>query len=940
MDPSGGRQHESVPWDPPLLRVDGARDRPVLLDSAWGADPLDAAPVASPERSDAAGDQQPEALFLDAAATDPERARQIVTAGLVSCGLGLYVAALRLDPPRPEIAGLVRELVLTWLEGARLTERADEVALRARLARDVLDLRDTGQLTRSAAGALLDLPRDHPLRDDAAARRGLLRHLRALRGRSDPALEILAMERLVLDRVVGHRTAQRYLRRAFELSETSGDPELLTRVLTVATGYLLGRAQDDGLPPRARQIAAARAVGLAERLVALGPGRDGDDLRILASAYQEAGRFDEAAELFQEGLADGVATSEEVVWRTSIHVGLMLADSGDHDAAAGRLGSALPEAERAYLAAAGGTEAVEVGSVYTDAAATLALCHAAAGRPETAFSTLEHSKDLRGRHRAALRSRPQGQRFRELDRTLYAWQRGATVRFTTDRPVDVTAAPDAVGISSGIAGRLPADDRINELRRALVEALPSTRPAPPSVGDWAGRLAPDEAVLSIGTGTLGTWWAAITRQSASDGRVAAQELCPDWPDERWSAALSEPEEQSWLFALLTRRVVDLGPALDRLLVTVDEFLAPVAARLRELGVRRVRVSPHRRLRLVPFWATQAFADLTVVVLAAAVPGPPPPGGPIQVAAVVADPTGDLWTPAVEPEIVAAELAGVETQRFVRSDAVKSAVVAAAARSDLVHFAGHGRSDPVDPERSALWLHSGPAARALRDGQDPIAVMAAAVQGGWRSSRPGQREVIVAGSGLLAEDDIGDGVVERRLEHPLGTTIWIRGHHSAELWTADDITVGAEFPRCRLAVLTACEAAGAAWSDLEDVTGLPGALSAAGVQTVVASLWPVVDDVAAVFTALFYRLLGGALDRARIDVAELVDQTADELRGLSAGAAVRILEAMIDTTGDRYARSRLRGARYRRSTGPERPFDRPLHWAAFGVFGAGLIETGS
>jgi CHAT domain-containing protein len=199
-------------------------------------------------------------------------------------------------------------------------------------------------------------------------------------------------------------------------------------------------------------------------------------------------------------------------------------------------------------------------------------------------------------------------------------------------------------------------------------------------------------------------------------------------------------------------------------------------------------------------------------------------------------------------------------------------------------------------------------------------------------------VVVTGAGLLAEYDAGDGVLEHRLEHPLGATLWSRGRRTAELWTAEEITVGESLPRCRLAVLTACEAAGGGLSAVDEMTGLPAALIAAGVTTVVASLWPVDDDLAVLFTDRFYAELAAALGRpGDVDVAGLVTDVRAQLRSMTAAEAAASIDALIGRVGDVPARARLRVARVRRGSGPACPFGAPLHWAAFGVFGTGVLE---
>src|SRR5215470_17069299 len=254
-------------WEPPLVRVDGARDRPLRLDDAWAAptalESLAPVEIVEPDRAAEAG--EPELLFLEAARAAPDQRPEILAAGLLACGLRLLAVARHLDPPSPELVHEIWELLIRWLEGADLGDRADEVTLRARVAWDLLDVGGSGQEARLAAGVLLRLPTGHPLRDEAAARRGLLRHLRAQRSigsqrslrtsiprkrsagsafprgprgsgrrpdtpsppageaalrpsfaagsqqaQADPVWELLALELLVTERLVGHRTVLRY----------------------------------------------------------------------------------------------------------------------------------------------------------------------------------------------------------------------------------------------------------------------------------------------------------------------------------------------------------------------------------------------------------------------------------------------------------------------------------------------------------------------------------------------------------------------------------------------------------------------------------------------------------------------------------------------------------------------------------------------------------
>jgi hypothetical protein len=614
-------------WEPPLVRVDGARDRPVRLDDAWAAptalESLAPVEIVEPDRAAEAG--EPELLFLEAALAAPDRRPEILAAGLLACGLRLLAVARHLDPPSPELVHEIWGVLIGWLEGESLGDRADEATLRARVAWDLLDGGGSGQEARLAAGVLLSLPAGHPLRDEAAARRGLLRHLRAQRSQADPVWELLALELLVTERLVGHRTVLAYLRRAFELRARLDDPELRRRVPGVAAGYHLRRALDETLPPATRRRAAARAVAFAERLTTEDGPPEPDDWILLGTAYEVAGRDRDAARAYAEGLPGrdpGGSGSSGGSWRPALQYGLLLADLDAPQAAAGQLAAVLPAIEREYLTASE-EELPDIGEAFTAATTTLALCQARTGAPEAAFASLERSKSLRARHRAALHDSADGRRFLELERILVAWQRGASIRFTSSRPVDAGNGPDAVVLSPGVAARLPADERIYQLRRELAATVPGTVPAPPAVADWSGRLADGEAVVSLGTGGDGTWWGAVTAASARQGRVAANGLRADWPSERWTALVTEPEASSWLVALLTRRGADLQRELAELLTAVDDFLAPVAERLAEFGVRRLRLVPHRWLRVIPFWAAPALAPFTVCVQASgAVPRTP------------------------------------------------------------------------------------------------------------------------------------------------------------------------------------------------------------------------------------------------------------------------------------------------------------------------------
>lgn len=939
-------------WQPPIVRVEGAGHRPLPLEHAWEMPTVPGSnlpfELEGPGPSgDDVGDQAELAFAYTALCADGDERIDVLAAGLLACGLRLLAALRSLGPDAQSVLSQAWLLAIEWLDGTDLSDRADEVTLRARFAVDLLDARGSGPEARLSAAALLRLPAGHPLRDEQLARRALLRHLRSSSARSDPVWELLTLEQLIVHQLVTHRTTVRYLDRALALREVIADPDLQRRTLVAGSGYYTSRALEGSLPPAARQRAAAHAVDIAEQLTADGSARDPDDQLVLAVAYDAAGRDDDAVHAYAAGL-HGRAVGDSVgLRRAALQLGVLSARLGDYERAASTLADTVPALEQDYLLATTEEQVSETGEAFTAAAVTLAFCHAVTGAWEDAFSYLERSKSLRTRHRAALQSSESGKRFLDVERTLLAWQRGATVRFTSDEP-RVTDPASTVKLTPFVAAGLPADDRLHQLRHELADELIGTRPHPPVVSDWAGLLSDTEAVLSIGIAAGGSWWSLVTATSARHARVASHGIRTDWTADRWEAAVSEPEPDSWLVALLSRRDEKLRCALTSSLIAADDFLTPIAAELDELGVTRLRVAPHGWSRLLPLWASPTLASviMTTVASAAAPTAISVPDGLGQ-ALVVADPTEDLWVAVAESEIVGRYLAPLSVTRvaLLRRDAIKADVLAAAQTADIVHIAAHGRTDMLVPARSAIWLHDPAACLVLAEGGDPFADLAASVNG-WRQTSPGTREVVIRGAGLLAEYDAGDGNLERKLEHPLGSTRWIRyGSRApkvAELWTAEEITVGRALPRCRLAVLTACEAGGGGYATVDEATGLPAAFAAVGAGSVVASLWPVDDDLAVLFTERFYRHLSDSLTDgagAGVDVAALCARARNELRTSSADAVVDQLDQLISVTADIPARARLRVARARHAAGPSRPFEHPIHWAAFAVFGDGWLPVG-
>jgi len=106
---------------------------------------------------------------------------------------------------------------------------------------------------------------------------------------------------------------------------------------------------------------------------------------------------------------------------------------------------------------------------------------------------------------------------------------------------------------------------------------------------------------------------------------------------------------------------------------------------------------------------------------------------------------------------------------------------------------------------------------------------------------------------------------------------------------------------------------------------------------IASLWPVDDDVAVLFTCCTERspVPGTSPGRSASTWRKLVQAVSGVLRGMSRMEAVAAVGALLGRTTDIPARAWLRVAQAHRAAGPERPFAVPVDCAAFGVFGDGL-----
>ena len=109
---------------------------------------------------------------------------------------------------------------------------------------------------------------------------------------------------------------------------------------------------------------------------------------------------------------------------------------------------------------------------------------------------------------------------------------------------------------------------------------------------------------------------------------------------------------------------------------------------------------------------------------------------------------------------------------------------------------------------------------------------------------------------------------------------------------------------------------------------------AGVASLVCTLWPVSDGLAALWVDLFYEALGEAAPRA--DLFALVRHLGARLRAMERAEAAGLVGRLRARSGDPVARFYLEKVGRDLAAGAERPFAHPYDWAAFYVTGAGEL----
>src|SRR5262249_43434568 len=152
---------------------------------------------------------------------------------------------------------------------------------------------------------------------------------------------------------------------------------------------------------------------------------------------------------------------------------------------------------------------------------------------------------------------------------------------------------------------------------------------------------------------------------------------------------------------------DPRPALERLLKYLDAAIGePVAAVLRERGLKQLVVLPHNFLRLAPLWALESWRafDVRIAPGAFALLDKRKPVVRGQ-ALIAANPTLDLPLAATEAAVAAERLSamGLTARVLDGAEATEGALARALQESSLLHFAGHGIASLTNESMSALLV---------------------------------------------------------------------------------------------------------------------------------------------------------------------------------------------------------------------------------------------
>jgi hypothetical protein len=607
-------------------------------------------------------------------------------------------------------------LFVAWLKGKQLTTRADEPERRALAALQVLDGNSgLDHFTHYAAQAILALPDAHPLRDLDKVRAAVHSQLLRFTTLGDETPWIFAASALGLA-YEEHLVADEELTAWEPWAETIAahlDPDDAAGLWGSVEAFYLDLAERDGsrwreFATRARNRIDPSQLSPRERSLSdLGRLRtliDGDDQSQVAEQLKEA---------LESGTLNPGVERMMAVKEARVRLGLE-----QFERVLTLLEPRLDQYEEAYVTAIRTEDREERGDEFCEACMTLAFARAALNRWEDAVEAIERGKCARQRYLRALRRTPRAAELLELEAELYAISRGLPPG---------RATRTVARVQDWLAQGLSPEAELQEQYRQLIPTLDASTWRAPRLSDIQEGLREGEAALSLGLSWPGLMAAVIVR-----GRPACLHTIrrPEVTEAILAEYLSSNENgEDGFMVALERADGEEGPrkTLARLLEFLDEAIGrPVADALRDQGITRLVVIPHRFLRLTPLWALTSWVDLDVRIVPAASTLAESDSGQAMArsALVVTNPTLNLQMAATEGAITTARLedSHFEVRVLAGAEASEDAIVERVQGAGLLHFAGHGHAALTDGSLSAL-LVSPEWSRAGVESADALVAMA-------------------------------------------------------------------------------------------------------------------------------------------------------------------------------------------------------------------------
>lgn len=278
------------------------------------------------------------------------------------------------------------------------------------------------------------------------------------------------------------------------------------------------------------------------------------------------------------------------------------------------------------------------------------------------------------------------------------------------------------------------------------------------------------------------------------------------------------DDSSWVFAVSRETCVVIG--LPRLAVLAERIHV-----LREL----LAAPPQDSTAALPAGTLASFGEGLFGPLLPLIRQSPTilfaPDGPLHLVPLAALPLGPDGAPLLLDHRV------VHVPSATMLALLRARPAATAPDLRLLAFVGGGSSDLAGARAEVENLHD-----SYRD----VQVLAASSIHAWDDAPHFERYAAIHFAGHTAVDD----------DQPWRSGIQLRGSPDAgAMWRADSI---ASVPlRAGLVVLSSCQSEGSRALSGEGVAGLSTAFLAAGVPTVVATLWPVEDHATARLMQLFY-----------------------------------------------------------------------------------------